>query len=111
MRFGHDVTDEDRTSMQRYAPRKSQKGIESIMGISHRNMGAIVVAVTLLACLGIFGKTNVGAESSRIIDGSDVTFFYEITVPTKPASTFETSVNLSRGDTNCRRLLSEWSMG
>ncbi|MGH7182534.1 MAG: FKBP-type peptidyl-prolyl cis-trans isomerase [Nitrospiraceae bacterium] len=51
------------------------------MGISHLNMEAIVAEVTLLACLGIFGKTNVGAKPSRIIDGSDVTFFYEITVP------------------------------
>jgi FKBP-type peptidyl-prolyl cis-trans isomerase 2 len=56
-------------------------GIESIMGISHRNMAAIVAVVTLLACSGIFWKKNAGAESSRIIDGSDVTFFYQITLP------------------------------
>ena len=52
----------------------------SIMGISRRNMTGIVV-VTWLACLGFFFEQNAGAESSRIINGSNVTFFYQITGP------------------------------
>ena len=51
------------------------------MGISHRNRAAIVAVVTLLTCLGLLSKQSVGAEPSRIIDGSNVTLFYQITVP------------------------------
>ena len=51
------------------------------MGISHRNMVAIVSVVTLLTCLGLLWNQTVGAEPSRIIDGSNVTFFYQMTVP------------------------------
>jgi len=55
--------------------------MDGIMGISHRNMVAIVAAVTLLTCLGLLWNQRVGAEPPRIIDGSNVTFFYQITVP------------------------------
>ncbi|HEV8325979.1 MAG TPA: FKBP-type peptidyl-prolyl cis-trans isomerase [Nitrospiraceae bacterium] len=51
------------------------------MGSSHRNMAAIVALVTLLTCLGLLWKQSVGAEPPRIIDGSNVTFLYQITVP------------------------------
>lgn len=51
------------------------------MGVSHRNRAAIVAVVTLLTCLGLLWKQSVGAEPSRIIDGSNVTLFYQITVP------------------------------
>ena len=51
------------------------------MGFSHRNRAAIVAVVTLLTCLGLLWKQSVGAEPSRIIDGSNVTLFYQITVP------------------------------
>ena len=52
-----------------------------IMGVSHRNKAAIVAMATFLMCLGIFWKQNVGAESPRIIDGSNVTALYQITAP------------------------------
>lgn len=51
------------------------------MGVTHRNMAAVVAVVTLLTCLGFLWKESVGAEPPRIIDGSNVTFFYQITVP------------------------------
>ena len=51
------------------------------MGFSHRNRTAFAALVTLLTCLGLLWKQNVGAEPSRIIDGSNVTLFYQITVP------------------------------
>jgi len=51
------------------------------MGVSHRNMAAVVAWVTLLTCLGLLWKQSVGAEPPRIIDGSNVTFLYQITVP------------------------------
>ena len=51
------------------------------MGLSRRNMTGIVAMVTWLACLGLLWKHSVGAESSCIIDGSNVTVFYQITVP------------------------------
>ena len=53
------------------------------MGISRRNMAGIVALVTWLGCLGLLWKHNVGAESSRIIDGSNVTYFYQITAPSE----------------------------
>lgn len=51
------------------------------MGVTHRNMAAVVAAVTLLTCLGLLWKESVGGEPPRISDGSNVTFFYQITVP------------------------------
>jgi FKBP-type peptidyl-prolyl cis-trans isomerase 2 len=51
------------------------------MGVYHRNMAAVAVVVTLLTCLGLSWKQNVGAESPQIIDGSNVTAFYQITIP------------------------------
>ncbi|HEV8325985.1 MAG TPA: FKBP-type peptidyl-prolyl cis-trans isomerase [Nitrospiraceae bacterium] len=51
------------------------------MGVSHRNMAVVVALVTLLTCLGLLWKQSVGAEPSRIIDGSRVTYFSQITVP------------------------------
>ena len=51
------------------------------MGFSRRNMAGIVAMVTGLGCLGLLGTHNAGAESSRIIDGSNVTYFSQITAP------------------------------
>ena len=51
------------------------------MGVYHRNMAAVAVVVTLLTCLGLSWKQNVGAESPRIVDGSNVTALYKITGP------------------------------
>jgi FKBP-type peptidyl-prolyl cis-trans isomerase 2 len=51
------------------------------MGIAHRNKAAIVAMATFLMCLGLLWKQNVGAESPRIIDGSNVTALYQITAP------------------------------
>ena len=51
------------------------------MGISRRNMAAIVAMVTWVGCLGLLWTPSVGAESSRIINGSNVTYFYQITAP------------------------------
>jgi FKBP-type peptidyl-prolyl cis-trans isomerase 2 len=51
------------------------------MGVSYRNKAAIVAVATFLTCLGFLWKENVGAESPRIIDGSNVTAFYLVTVP------------------------------
>jgi len=51
------------------------------MGASHRNMVAIVALMSLLTCLELLWKQSVGAEPPRIIDGSNVTFLYQITVP------------------------------
>ena len=55
--------------------------MEGILGDSRRNLAGIVAIVTGLACLGFLWKSNVRAESSRIINGSNVTFFYQITAP------------------------------
>lgn len=51
------------------------------MGFSRRNMAGIVAMVAGLGCLGIHWNHNAVAESSRIIDGSNVTYFYQITAP------------------------------
>jgi FKBP-type peptidyl-prolyl cis-trans isomerase 2 len=53
------------------------------MGISHRIITAIAGLTTLLTCQGFLWSDSAGAESPRIIDGSNVTFFYQITVPGK----------------------------
>ena len=44
-------------------------------------MAAILAAVTLLTCLGLLWNQRVGAEPPRISEGSNVTFFSQITVP------------------------------
>src|SRR5512141_1928703 len=54
---------------------------EGIMGISYRKKAAIVAVATFLTCLGLLWKQDVGAESPRIVDGSNVTAFYRITAP------------------------------
>lgn len=53
------------------------------MGKSYRNKSTIVVAVvTLLTCLGLlFSQQGLASEPPRITDGSNVTFFYQITIP------------------------------
>ena len=51
------------------------------MGVSYRNKAAIIAVATFLTCLGFLWEQNVGAESPRIIDGSSVTAFYQVTVP------------------------------
>jgi FKBP-type peptidyl-prolyl cis-trans isomerase 2 len=48
---------------------------------SHRNKITIVILVILLTWLAIFSQQSVAAESPRVIDGSNVTFLYKITVP------------------------------
>ena len=51
------------------------------MGVSHQYKVAIVAVATMLTCLGVLWKQDVGAESPRIVDGSNVTAFYRITAP------------------------------
>ena len=51
------------------------------MGTSHRNMVTIVGLATFLMCLGLLWSHTAGAESPRITNGSNVTAFYQITVP------------------------------
>lgn len=51
------------------------------MGVSHWNMAAVAAVVTLCSCVGLPWKQSVGAEPPRIVDGSTVTFFFQITVP------------------------------
>ena len=50
------------------------------MGISYRYKAAIAV-VTLLTCLGLVREHSVGAESPRIMEGSNITFAYHLTIP------------------------------
>ena len=50
------------------------------MGKSHRSKSAIVAILTLLASLVLLSQQGLAAEPPRIIDGSNVTFFYQITV-------------------------------
>jgi FKBP-type peptidyl-prolyl cis-trans isomerase 2 len=51
----------------------------------HRNIPAIIAVVTLLTCLGLLSQQGLAAEkpagNPRIIDGSRVTYFSQITVP------------------------------
>jgi FKBP-type peptidyl-prolyl cis-trans isomerase 2 len=54
---------------------------EGIMGAAHRNTASIVAVATLLTCLGILSQQSLSAEPPRIIDGSNVTVLYQITVP------------------------------
>jgi len=78
-----------------------------IMGFSHRKMAGIVALVTWLGCLGLLWKQSVGAESSRIVDGSNVTYtFIRLPLPANPGSQCERSANSSRGNINCHEL---WS--
>ena len=50
------------------------------MGEPHQNNAGIIVA-TLLICLGLFLQQSLAAESPAIIEGSNVTIMYHITVP------------------------------
>ena len=53
------------------------------MDFSHRkrNMAGIVALLCWLVCLGFVWQQSAAAESSRVIDGSNVTFLYQIIVP------------------------------
>jgi FKBP-type peptidyl-prolyl cis-trans isomerase 2 len=51
------------------------------MAKSHRNTSAVVAVVILVICLGLLAQQGVAAEPPRISDGSNVTFFYQITIP------------------------------
>ncbi len=51
------------------------------MGKSHRNKPVIAAMVTLLTCLGLLSQPSLAAGNPQIIDGSNVTLFYQITVP------------------------------
>ena len=51
------------------------------MEISYWYKSAIVAVATILACMGFFWKQTAGAESPRIVDGSNVTALYRITAP------------------------------
>jgi len=42
---------------------------------------AVVVMVTVLGCLGLFVPHGLAKESPRIVEGSQVTLLYHITVP------------------------------
>ncbi len=52
---------------------------------THRNYPAIVAVVTFLTCLGLFSQQSLpagkSAGNSRIIDGSNVTLSFQLTVP------------------------------
>ena len=50
------------------------------MNQSHRNNAAIVVAI-VLACLGPFSQQSFAGEAPSIVEGSNVTIMYHITVP------------------------------
>lgn len=51
------------------------------MGTSQRIMVASVGLATFLMCLGLLWNQTAGAESPRIVDGSNVTALYKITGP------------------------------
>ena len=51
------------------------------MGISNGYKAPIVAMATILTCLGFLWKQHAGAESPRIVDGSNVTALYRITAP------------------------------
>jgi FKBP-type peptidyl-prolyl cis-trans isomerase 2 len=51
------------------------------MGPSHRNPLAVVAAISLLVWLGLLSRSTHAAGSARIIEGSNVTLLYQITVP------------------------------
>src|SRR5215471_18115476 len=55
--------------------------MEGIMGKFHRSKSAIVAILTLLASLVLLSQQGLAAEPPQIIDGSNVTFFYQITIP------------------------------
>ncbi len=48
---------------------------------SRRNKATTVAAMAVLTCLGLYSQQSFAAETPRIIDGSNVTVLYEITVP------------------------------
>jgi len=79
------------------------------MGKSHRSKSAIVALLTLLASLVLLSQQGLAAEPPRIIEGSNVTFFYQITVPEKEDTKSEMSVSSSRDNTSCFRLWNGWS--
>jgi FKBP-type peptidyl-prolyl cis-trans isomerase 2 len=47
----------------------------------HRHISTVIVVVILLVCLGLLSQQGFAGELPRITDGSNVTFFYQITVP------------------------------
>lgn len=51
------------------------------MGKSHRSKWAIIALLTLLTSLVLLSQQGLAAEPPRIIEGSNVTFFYQITIP------------------------------
>jgi len=51
------------------------------MSKSYWNQVAIVTVVTLFSWLGLLSQESLAADSPQIIDGSNVTIFYQITVP------------------------------
>jgi len=51
------------------------------MGRSHPSKSAIVAILTLLTSLVLLSQQGLAAEPSQIMDGSNVTFFYQITIP------------------------------
>ena len=52
---------------------------------AHRNNIAIVALITVLICLGLLSGQSLATETSagspRIIDGSNVTLMFQITIP------------------------------
>ena len=74
------------------------------MGISHReNRAAIVAVMTLLTCLGLLWKQSVGGEPPRIIDGSNVTLFYQLPFPARCEFEVREIGRFVRDDSNCRQ--------
>jgi len=55
--------------------------MEGIMGNFHRSQSAVVAILTLLISFVLLSQQGFAAEPPRIIDGSNVTFFYQITIP------------------------------
>jgi FKBP-type peptidyl-prolyl cis-trans isomerase 2 len=54
---------------------------EGIMAKSNRRATFVIAGVILLICLGLLTQQSFAAEPPRISDGSNVTFFYQITIP------------------------------
>jgi FKBP-type peptidyl-prolyl cis-trans isomerase 2 len=63
-----------------------------------RNIGAIAVAVTLLAGATFLPSPGLAAGSAQIVDGSIVTLLYQITVPGNVPSTYRDVSKFVQGE-------------
>jgi FKBP-type peptidyl-prolyl cis-trans isomerase 2 len=65
-------------------PRRNRprgKTREEIMAKFPRDISSVIAVVILLLCLGLLRHQGFAAEPLQISDGSNVTFYYQITVP------------------------------